>query len=104
MDAPCQLVHGDLGGNVLFDDRLPPAVIDFSPYWRPPGWASAVVVADALVYKGASLGDIQSFVDPQLLVRALIFRAVTDRLAAPGPTDDRYLEAAKLAVRLAGST
>jgi prepilin-type processing-associated H-X9-DG protein len=32
---PCQLIHGDLGGNVLFADGEPPAVIDFSPYWRP---------------------------------------------------------------------
>jgi hypothetical protein len=79
-------------------------VIDFSPYWRPPEWASAVVIADALVFEGATLGDVQPFVEAQLLVRALIFRAVTDRLADRGATDDRYLDAAKLAVRLAGST
>jgi prepilin-type processing-associated H-X9-DG protein len=34
---PAQLIHGDLGGNVLFADGEPPAVIDFSPYWRPAG-------------------------------------------------------------------
>jgi len=36
VDLPSQLVHGDLCGNVLFEPGLPPAVIDFSPYWRPP--------------------------------------------------------------------
>ena len=52
-EAKSQLVHGDLTGNVLFEDGLPPAVIDFSPYWRPPGFASAVVVGDALLWEGA---------------------------------------------------
>src|SRR5687768_16590033 len=35
--GPSQLVHGDLTGNVLFAAGLPPAVIDFSPFWRPTG-------------------------------------------------------------------
>ena len=48
-----QLIHGDLTGNILFDDALPPAVIDVSLYWRPPSFASAIVVADALVWEGA---------------------------------------------------
>src|SRR6185436_2377924 len=51
--APSGLIHGDLAGNVLFDERLPSAVIDFSPYWRPTAYASAIVVADALVREGA---------------------------------------------------
>jgi len=40
VNAPNQLVHGDLTGNILFADGLTPAVIDFSPYWRPTGSAS----------------------------------------------------------------
>jgi uncharacterized protein (TIGR02569 family) len=43
VSAPSQLIHGDLSGNVLFADGLPPAVIDLSPYWRPPAYASAIV-------------------------------------------------------------
>ena len=39
-----QLVHGDLSGNVLFAEGLPPAVIDLSPYWRPAEYADAIVV------------------------------------------------------------
>ena len=42
VSVPSQLIHGDLTGNVLFHDQLPPAVIDFSPYWRPAAYASAV--------------------------------------------------------------
>ncbi len=49
-----QLVHGDLGGNVLFAAGEPPAVIDFSPYWRPPGLALAVAAVDALMWSGAA--------------------------------------------------
>jgi uncharacterized protein (TIGR02569 family) len=76
VDDASQLVHSDLTGNVLFHPTLPPAVIDFAPYWRPAAFASAVVVADALCWEGAlpSLGDA---VEPQYLLRALIFRGVT---------------------------
>jgi uncharacterized protein (TIGR02569 family) len=88
--ATGQLIHGDLTGNVLFDDRLPPAIIDFSPYWRPVGFASAVVVADALVFQGAdarildAVEHIEGF--GQYLVRALIYRAVADwHLGRLGP-------------------
>jgi len=42
-------------GNVLFADASPPAVIDFSPYWRPAGLALAVAAVDALMWGGARL-------------------------------------------------
>ncbi|MDO0912417.1 hypothetical protein QQM39_16645 [Streptomyces sp. DT2A-34] len=45
-----QLIHGDLTGNVLFAADDEPAVIDFSPYWRPPVFAEAIVVADGLLW------------------------------------------------------
>jgi uncharacterized protein (TIGR02569 family) len=104
-----QLVHGDLTGNVLFADGLPPAVIDFSPYWRPPGFATAIVVGDALLWEGAdeSLLAAVSHVDdfPQLLLRALVFRAVVDALFRPGPRrpdeDDCFLAPVELACALA---
>jgi hypothetical protein len=77
---PNTLIHGDLTGNVLFAEGLSPAIIDFTPYWHPRPFASAVVVADALVWEGAppELGDA---VDPQYLLRALIYRGVTSMVA-----------------------
>lgn len=94
---------------MLFHERLPPLVIDLSPYWRPPAFASAVVVADALLFQGAhaaGLGSLLDEVDPQYLLRALVFRAVTDHLGRPGlprPHDDEYVRAAELATRLAAA-
>jgi uncharacterized protein (TIGR02569 family) len=76
VEAPSQLVHCDLTGNVLFHDRLPPAIIDFAPYWRPVEYASAVVVADALVWEDAP-PELANAVHPQFLLRALIYRGVT---------------------------
>ena len=38
LEARRQLVHGDLTGNVLFAAGRPPAIIDFSPFWRPPAY------------------------------------------------------------------
>ena len=107
--AQAQLVHGDLTGNVLFAAGFPPAVIDFSPYWRPPGFASAIVVGDALVLEGAddsllsAVAHVPDF--PQLLLRALIYRAVVDALFRQDELrpddDDCFLSAVELACRLA---
>ncbi|MER5257267.1 aminoglycoside phosphotransferase [Streptomyces sp. NPDC002855] len=81
-DQP-QLIHGDLTGNVLFAPGLAPAVIDFSPYWRPPAFGEAVVVGDALIWHGAGpelLREAASANGPgfvQYVARAVIFRLVT---------------------------
>jgi uncharacterized protein (TIGR02569 family) len=99
-----QLVHGDLTGNVLFAEGLPPAVIDFSPYWRTVGFASAIVIGDALLWEGAdesllaAVEHVDSF--PQLLLRALIYRAVVDEIFGPSE-DDFFLGPVELACSLA---
>jgi uncharacterized protein (TIGR02569 family) len=82
-----QLIHGDLAGNVLFHQRLAPGIIDLSPYWRPPLFATAVIAVDAMVWEGADqsiLGILSGHPDaPQYLIRAAIFRVVIDRLCNP---------------------
>jgi len=80
--APAQLVHGDLTGNVLFADPAPPGVVDLSPYWRPPAFAAAVVVVDAVGWHGAPL-SLARLVEEredgaQCLLRALLFRLLTE--------------------------
>jgi uncharacterized protein (TIGR02569 family) len=85
IDVRPQVVHGDLTENVLFDDRLPPAVIDVTTYYRPTGFASAVVVGDAVRWRDADPAPLvaraareEAF--PQLFVRAVIYRLVTSLL------------------------
>jgi uncharacterized protein (TIGR02569 family) len=86
VQQPAQVVHGDLGGNVLFASGLPPAIIDFSPYFRPPGWALAVVVVDAVVWGRAGF-DLVDALEPeerdQLLARATLFRLFCEEPAGP---------------------
>jgi uncharacterized protein (TIGR02569 family) len=101
VDLPAQAVHGDLPGNVLFTDGLPPAIIDWPLYWRPTAWASAVAVADALCWYGAGpdLAERWSHLPEwrQMLIRALIYRIVThDRRS--GRTD--HLDAYRPAIAL----
>lgn len=78
ISLPNQIIHGDIGGNILFEAGLPPAVIDFSPYYRPVGFASAVMIIDALLWQGMSFNKINVFKNieelHQLLIRALIRR------------------------------
>ncbi len=113
LSAPSQLIHGDLGGNVLFDGEFPPAIIDFSAYWRPVTFADAIVVADALVWEGADAQVLDAVAGAgdlgQYLIRALIYRAVTDwlfRAANPvsaGGDEDPWQPAVDIACQLAAS-
>ncbi len=73
-----QLIHTDLAFNVLFDPSAAPAVIDWTPMWYPPDWATAIVVVDALDTGDA--GPELTTAKPttstwaQLLLRAELFR------------------------------
>jgi uncharacterized protein (TIGR02569 family) len=85
IDVPSQLIHGDLAGNVLFADPLPPGIIDLSLYWRPAGYAAALVVGEAITWEDASsdlLGVLEPMVEwRQLLVRAALFHVIVSELA-----------------------
>jgi uncharacterized protein (TIGR02569 family) len=85
---PDQLVHGDLLGNVLFAEAVAPAVIDWSPYWRPASWGLAIAAADALCWHGAGVDVVRRWSHlpdwGQMLVRALIFRIATRDASGPG--------------------
>ncbi|MFC0623625.1 TIGR02569 family protein [Kribbella deserti] len=89
VDLPSQVVHGDLPGNVLFAEGLPPAIIDWPVYWRPASWALAVAVADALCWYDATPDLAARWTHlpawGQMLIRALVYRIATDE-AASGPT------------------
>lgn len=104
---PSQLIHGDMSENVLFAEGHDPAIIDIAPYWRPAGFASAVVVADALCWRAADARELLQEVAHieqfrQLFVRALIYRMTTTAEASKGRVDlERYRSAVDLALRLA---
>jgi uncharacterized protein (TIGR02569 family) len=107
VDEPCQVIHGDLTGNVLFADPLPPAVIDLTVYWRPAAHARAVIVADALAWEGATPADLAPATSGdgfgQYLARALLARIVTDWLADPRSAPARgpaYASGVELAAHL----
>lgn len=77
-----QIVHADLTGNILLSPTLPPAVIDISPFWRPPEYAEGIVVADALCWHDAHPSVLdQAGVSVAAVARALLFRMATTNLA-----------------------
>jgi len=86
VDLPSQPVHGDLLGNVLFAPGCAPAVIDWAVYYRPVEFAAAVIVCDALTWYNASFDLIDRWAHlvewRQLLIRAFIYRIVTDDVAS----------------------
>ena len=77
VSAPSQVVHGDLTGNVLFHGSLPPAIIDFCPYFRPVGFASAIIAVAAVAWEQAPTDLMWRLADKQMLLRAAIYRLVT---------------------------
>lgn len=81
IDLKSQLIHGDMTGNILFRADLPPAVIDFSPYYRPTEYAAAIIIVDAIVWEGAKLDLIEllpaTSESHQLLIRATMWRIKT---------------------------
>lgn len=84
-EASFQLVHGDLAGNLLFEEGQHPAILDFSFYWRPVEYAEAMVLADGMLWQGFTIEEVQSIgwntLRFQMLVRTLIFRIVTFAIA-----------------------
>jgi uncharacterized protein (TIGR02569 family) len=108
LDAPAQIVHGDLLGNVLFADGLPPAIIDWPAYWRPPAWAAAVAVVDALCWHEAPPAVLDRWAHlpawDQVLLRALIYRIATWPAARwTAPPDDAYRPVAERLLTRAGA-
>lgn len=95
LDLPSQLVHGDLAGNVLLDASGVPFVLDLAPYWRPPGWADAVTVLDAVLWQRADPDALAGLgrTGRQLVLRAVLFRLLSDEVPAP----TRYAAAARTA-------
>jgi hypothetical protein len=91
-----QIIHADLCGNVLFDQHDRPVIIDFSPYWRPVEWATAIVAVDAFEWERAGPAALE-WLDgvpygDQLLLRAAIFRIATSAevAAARGANPDKF--------------
>ena len=76
-----QIIHGDMSGNILFHPSQKPAVIDFSPYWRPPEYAIAIIIVDAITWENAPISLIDELEDTiemnQLLLRAAMWRIKT---------------------------
>jgi len=81
VEGASQVIHGDLGGNVLVSDDGGPVVIDWPPYFRPPGFALAVAVGDAVRWEDVPVAFIDAWRDVadwyQLLARALVYRLAT---------------------------
>jgi uncharacterized protein (TIGR02569 family) len=108
ISSPSQVVHGDLLGNVLFAEGLPPAIIDWPAYWRPPAWAAAVAVTDAMVWHEAppAVLDRWSHLPEwgQMLVRALLYRLATWGAARwMAPPDDAYRPTVDAVIKFAAA-
>lgn len=76
-----QIIHSDIGGNILFHNTLKPLIIDFSPAYAPVKYAIAIMIMDALVWDKLSINDFKFIEDIALykpyLAFATYFRIIT---------------------------
>ncbi|WP_161975424.1 phosphotransferase [Tengunoibacter tsumagoiensis] len=79
IDLPYQLIHGDMPGNILFQDGQAPAIIDFSFYWRPAAFATAIILVDAIVWEGAP-DTVLNLVEYTPMMHQLLLRAEMRRI------------------------
>lgn len=90
-----QLVHGDLSGNILFDQVLTPLIIDFSPTIAPVEYAEAILVCDCIAWQGSDLSEIELFPTNELykemIIRAIIFRLAVSAIFAKGNNDHLFI-------------
>lgn len=72
-----QVIHGDLSGNYVFAEHQAPGIIDLTPYWRPEGFAEAILWVDAIWFSEPAPPDV--FARPGM--RAFVLRALARRMA-----------------------
>jgi len=53
-----QIIHGDIGGNILFHSKLPPCIIDFSPCIAPAKMANAIAITDYVTWVNRDLSKL----------------------------------------------
>lgn len=91
VSEPPQVVNADLYGTVLFAGDADPAVFDVTPFWRPAGWATAVLAVDAVTRGGSPIEVVGEWADgpdwPQLVRRAALFRLAVGLAHPRTPTD-----------------
>ncbi|QUI25306.1 hypothetical protein HZI73_24725 [Vallitalea pronyensis] len=59
LEVEYQLIHSDLGGNVLFCEGKEPLVIDFSPTFAPLGYADAIIISDNIAWDGLAMSTLK---------------------------------------------
>jgi len=96
-EYPVQLIHGDLAGNILFDETLGPLIIDFSPTVAPQAYAEAILVCDGIAWQGCPLSDLGLLPNDshyrEMLLRAVIFRLSVSAMFCGENTERFFTEA-----------
>jgi hypothetical protein len=91
IECDYQLIHSDLGGNILFHKELKPLVIDFSPAFAPKEYAEAIIICDSIAWAGCKLEKIE-LLKPLSKYKPFILYAIAFRLLTIGFFDSHGME------------
>jgi uncharacterized protein (TIGR02569 family) len=106
--SPSQVIHGDVGGNLLRAAGSPDALIDWPPYFRPRAFSLAVAAGDGVCWEGADPSLLDEWADlpewDQLLLRGVAWRLTTrarsEALGQLEASSDGYAGARRTSVDL----
>lgn len=91
-----QIVHGDLSGNILFDQVLSPLIIDFSPTLAPVEYAEAILACDCIAWQGSEVSEIRLLPEDELykemIIRAVVFRLAVSAIFSQGEKNTFFNE------------
>jgi|GEM_PF-1815868 len=57
-EEPLQIIHADIGGNIIYNDGQLPCIIDFSPCIAPAPMAEAIAVVDHIAWEGKDISAL----------------------------------------------
>ncbi|KKI90132.1 hypothetical protein WQ54_23835 [Bacillus sp. SA1-12] len=90
-----QIVHADLSGNILFDEVLPPLIIDFSPTIAPIEYAEAILVCDCIAWQKSKISELELLPNNntyrEMMIRAVLFRLAVEAIFSKNELN-RFME------------
>ncbi|HPJ22687.1 MAG TPA: hypothetical protein PLH18_10090 [Clostridia bacterium] len=78
VNDPLQIIHADMGGNILYSKGQLPCIIDFSPCIAPALMAEAIIIVDHIAWEEENHSKFDLLQTPSIYIKyAVMFRLLS---------------------------